>query len=151
MLVSREQLRAGFTCPHCGRYGQEYKRKLNSGMAASLIWLVKFYESRKPLGVDFWVNVQENGTRQVLTSREIGKLQYWGLAELKPNLDEPDKKESGLWRPTGKGIDFVYNRTRVPSHVFVYDDKVLEFSTETVNVQDALGTKFSYADLMKGV
>ncbi|MDT8272933.1 MAG: FHIPEP family type III secretion protein, partial [Desulfomonilia bacterium] len=36
--------------------------------------------------------------------------------ELKPNENDPSKSHSGLWRPTGKCIDFVNGRIRLPKY-----------------------------------
>lgn len=134
----------GTYCPCCGQYCKVYRRKLNSGMAAGLIWLVRAFEVSHD-----WVEPQKTAPRYVLNNREMGKLVHWGLAELKANEDDTSRKTTGLWRPTRWGIDFVYGRCTVPSRVFLYLNTILGFDSEMITIQGALGRKFDYDELMR--
>ena len=146
-----EGLDAGIECPCCGQYCKRYNRKLNSGMAATLCWLVARYRSTGAL----WVHVQAVGPRYVVRSNEIGKLVHWALVEQRicepgggASLGGGGAKTSGLWRPTERGEAFVDRRIVVPSHVQLFDNNVHGFSTTTVLIDDALGERFSYTELM---
>ena len=75
---------------------------------------------------------------------------HWGLAENKPNEDDPSKKHTGFWRITRRGRRFVQGRIRIPSHVYLYDNERWGMTTETkVNIEDALGEPFDYQELME--
>jgi hypothetical protein len=134
----------GTYCPCCGRFSKVYRRKLNSGMAAGLIWLVRAFEVSSD-----WIEPQKDAPRYVLNNREMGKLVHWGLAELKPNDDDSSRKTTGLWRPTRRGIDFVYNRCIVPARVYLYLNMILGFDSKMISIQTALGNKFDYEELMR--
>jgi hypothetical protein len=138
-----DHLRSGARCPCCGQTAKVYGRKYNLSEAYSLIWLVK--ESGPLMR---WVNVPENAPKGLIKSREFPKNRYWGLIEPKPNDDDPKKKDSGIWRPTDKGVNFAYNRIRLEQRVFLYDNHVVGFASETMSILDALGTRFDYEELM---
>lgn len=136
----RARLDDGAPCPCCTQYAKRYHRKINSGMARLLIMQ--------------WCKVgQEFAHTASLCPnlREGAKLAYWGLME---HDDRPrdDGGKSGWWRITDAGVRFVLGRESVPKYVYVYDDRVMGFdAAQMVSIQDALGTKFSYSDLMGGM
>jgi len=140
-----EQAEDGVECPCCGQFAKVYKRKINSGMAWSLIWLV-----REHLETKDWVDVQKQAPRFVMANREMGKLIHWGLAVTKSH-DGTRKKNSGLWRPTEKGIDFVFDEVTVPTRVHLYNNTVVGSDDELMSIRDALGDKFDYRELMSGM
>lgn len=143
LLAKIENDKKGTCCPCCGQRCVYYRRPLNSGMAATLVWLVKTFRNFPD-----WIHVQAIAPRHVIRSNEIGKLVHWGLVLLKPNDDDDSKRTSGHWKPTEKGIDFVDRRIRVPKYVFLYDNIVQGFSDKLITIDDALGDKFNYAALM---
>ena len=61
---------------------------------------------------------------------------------------ETEKKNSGYWKITKKGIEFIEQKIEVPSHVHIYNGKVLGFADTTTNIITSLGNKFSYKELM---
>jgi len=134
----------GTICPCCGQICKLYPRKLNSTMARGLIWMVREFER-----TGRWICVPEKAPRFVLKTKEYGTLAHWGLVEPRPN-DDPSKKRSGYWRPTQKGIDFVYRRRMVPSHVFLYNNRVRKVSTTHIYIDEALASHFDYSELMRG-
>jgi hypothetical protein len=129
----------GIECPCCGQWCKVYIRKLSSSMARWLIELVR----RHDLPGD-WIDVRTFNLR----GGDYAKVAYWDLAESRGN-DDPTKRTSGLWRPTMAGIKFVWNEASVPSHVYVYDGRVLGYSSEPVWIRQALGSRFNYEELMK--
>lgn len=129
----------GVFCPCCGQYAKTYRRKLNSEMALWLIWLVKQFK----LKPDDWVDVKTAPLR----GGDYGKLIHWGLAAQCLNTDKT-KRTSGLWKPTEKGIHFSQRRVRVPSHVYLYNNEVLGFRDTLIDIEEALGERFDYAELM---
>ena len=133
----------GIICPCCLRWAKEYNRKLNSGMAASLCWLYR--QRRKG-----WVDVA-NGPKYILKSREIGKLEHWGLVQRKPHKEgDQGKKFSGFWRITEMGERFVKGLTVEPSHVVLYANVLQDVSDKLTTIIEALGDKFDYNELMEG-
>lgn len=134
---TRSHADEGTTCPVCEQHVKVYKRKINSGMARSLI---RMYNAA---GTD-WVHVPTTiGSR----SREEGKLRYWGLVE--EELERrPDGGRSGYWRVTPVGELFVLGKMTVYSHARVYNGRCLGLSGDQVSIIDALGEKFSYDELM---
>ena len=146
----------GARCPCCKQYVKIYKRVLGSQMARWLIWLVRTFEQLPeyaptmlanppaPLRKIGWVDIRQSPVR----GGDYAKLVHWGLVEQKQNNSEKDTKDSGLWRPTFRGIDFVHRRIMVPSHVYLYDNIKLKEEPRKIMIDDALGKKFSYSELM---
>jgi hypothetical protein len=129
----------GTSCPCCGQFAKVYKRKMRSDMAHWLIWLVlKCRDSE-----DGWADVRQATVR----NGDYAKTAHWGLAVQKMNQDT-SKKNSGLWRPTDLGVQFVECRLKVPSHVHLYDNSVVGWSDKMVTVVEALGEHFNYQELM---
>jgi len=129
----------GVNCPCCGQLCVIYKRRLHAEMAIFLIKLVKEFRRTR-----IWVHVN------TISKKKCSDGMYliqWGLIVRKPKL-KGDEKTSGLYKPTDEGIDFAMNQTVVPSFAWLFDKRVIEFSSETVNIVKALGTKFDYQDLM---
>lgn len=131
----RRQVDEGAICPCCQQFAKVYRRKVNHGMARSLILMYRL------AGQD-WVHVP---TKIGGRSREEGKLAYWGLVEPDPN------RPRGWWRVTGEGADFVTENIKIAKYALIYDGKRMRLDyTETVGIRDALGTHFDYDDLMAG-
>lgn len=127
----------GAACPLCQQHVKIYKRKLNSGMARSLIMMYRAG------GLDYVHLPTTIGSR----SREEGKLRYWGLVE-EEIARRPDGGRAGYWRVTRVGELFVKGETTVYSHARVYNGRCMGLFGEQVSIKDALGAKFSYDELM---
>jgi len=135
----------GTTCPCCGGHVQRYERSLNSGMAASLCWLVNFQAKNG----NTFVDLARCAPRYVLANRELGKLAHWGLVESEVNEDSK-KKASGKWMATKTGIAFAKGEIVVPRSVTLLNNVPQGWSKKTVSVRQALGTRFDYEKLMDG-
>jgi hypothetical protein len=131
-------------CECCGGTVCVYKRKLNSGMAAVLCWLVA-----NRMGE--WTHVRQIPAYIDQGHHEIGRLAYWQLVERQENADT-NKRSSGIWRPTRDGASFVLRNMAVPSHAFcgVPGHTILGFEEETITIHEALGDKFNYQELIRG-
>lgn len=134
----------GVTCPCCGQYVKSYKRALNAPMVQFLIWLVLAWQKDER-----WYDFRE---APLIQSRRGGgdfpKLVLWGLIET-AKAPMQGKRTSGLYRPTTKGVAFVHAHLSVPSHVLLYDNRVLGWSDKNVDVVQALGKHFDYQTLMQ--
>jgi hypothetical protein len=140
---AKEFLRAnyekGCRCPACDQHVKLYKRGLNAGMARALILI-----SRGPkIDANGWVDIKSIDVR----GGDYAKLRYWELIEQRPNEDQK-KKDSGIWRVTQKGLKFISDQIRVPSHAHVYNDRVRGWSDNDVNIRQVLGKAFDYSQLM---
>lgn len=127
----RERVRDGAKCPCCTQFAKVYRRKLNSGMAYSLI---RMYRTNGVGYVDIQANVHSK-------SGDTAKLRYWGLIEAHP-------EKRGLWRVTNLGEMFVRGLTTVLSHAELYDDRLLRLDGDAIDIRQALGNKFDYYELM---
>jgi hypothetical protein len=134
---------AGVNCPCCGQLAKKYKRPLNAPMARSLIWLVR----RSQIKVDKWVDLRAEAPLFVQQSRELAKLAHWGLIEEKAAESERGARTSGIWRPTARGIQFARGEIALSSHVTLYDNHVLEFSSKPTTIQKSLGKRFDFNEL----
>ena len=135
------KLDEGVTCPVCQQYAKVYRRKINSGMARSLITMYHIG------GLD-WVHLPSQvGAR----SREEGKLAYWGLVE-EQRAVRPDGGRAGYWRVTKLGELWLTNQCTLPKYARVYNGKCLSLDpTEKVTIKEALSDDFSYDELMAGL
>lgn len=135
----RARLDKGAPCPLCQQHSKMYRRKINSGMARSLIHMYRSAGTS-------WIHVRLIGAK----SREEGKLAYWGLVEEQKGAGLHGGR-AGYWRVTRKGEDFLNGHLKVPKYAKVYNGQVYGFEGDDVSIKDALGTKFDYEELMKGV
>ena len=76
---------------------------------------------------------------------------YWGLMEQADGQREDGSNRVGWWRLTMLGQEFVMRRTTVPQYARVYNGRCLGLVGDPVDIRTALGTKFNYDDLMRGV
>mgnify|MGYP000306415011 CR=1 FL=1 len=140
----RENWIEGTECPCCGQFVKKYKTNLNSSMVYALILIAK--------APDGWLHVEDHFVDIGCKLKGVhGKLKHWGLIRQKPNDDQPEKNKTGYWRITQKGRDFVNNIVTVPQYVWLFNNKQYGFSENHVTIQQALGKKFNYEELMNGV
>ena len=143
----RNSLEQGIKCPCCHRFAKLYRRKLHSGMASRL---VRCHSLTQTTGAE-WIHVSDiyrwTHFRSVAPN-DFPYLENWGLIASKPTDPHEDQKSSGFWRITEKGKKFVSGHRRVEKYVFIYDNIVDSFSEETTDIYEALGSRFSYQELM---
>jgi hypothetical protein len=133
--------KTGCICPCCNRLVKIYKRKLNSGMAQELIDLYSL--SFNDLETKFYHHTQF----AKVSGGELSKLTHWGLVCEKQNTID-DKRTSGFWGITEKGILFVENKISVEKYIYLLDAELISYSKETTNIIESLGSKFNYPELM---
>lgn len=145
LLEAKEYLRAnwekGVTCPCCKQSVKKYRRAIHSSMCLALINLYKISKGGKEYHhiSDFVGNFGD-----------FSKFRYWGLVEEKEKEDGEDKRTSGYWKITEKGIAFVLGEVKVKSHILIFNKKVYGFDGNDVTIQELLKKKFSYEELMNG-
>lgn len=145
----RGRARAGARCPCCRQYTKVYKRRLGSHMARWLIWLVQTWKLRATESdPNPWIDIKDSPVR----GGDYAKTEKWGLIEHKPQeAGDSERRHSALWRPTPAGVDFVYGRIRVPSHVYLYDGELLrprDGEIREIAIHEAIGKRFDYGELM---
>ena len=138
----RNNWEKGVTCVCCGQRVQLYHRKLNSGMALTLIRICN-----ETTNGTVWIPVKEFLRQKGFkNNHDWTLLKYWGLLEEKGETE--DGASSGYWRITNKGIDFVLNKIRVAKRIDIYNQKLYGHSEESTNIIESLGNKFSYSELV---
>lgn len=136
----------GCECPACHQHVQLYKRKLNSGMACTLIYIY-----REDNHLSKWIQVKEFLREQKYrNNHDWTLLRYWNLLEEKPKEENDDVRNSGCWRITEKGRDFVEGTITVAKHIYLYNGKKYKptATVELTTIRQALGDHFSYEELM---
>lgn len=131
-------------CPCCHQLVKLYRRKLHTEMALFLIKLVKAYQ-KSPR----WYSTRELLPATAKSATDGAYLTRWGLVEKLPSMNSSGGK-AGMYRPTSKGIEFALGQDFVPSHVHILCGKVVGFSETVTNIQQCLGRKFNYSELMLG-
>lgn len=139
-------LKKGTSCPCCGRFGKLYKRKITSSMAYLLILLYK-YHPNEFVHVNSFIEAKRVS---YALHGDFPKLRFFGLLEKKEGEREDGNPNNGFYRITPLGISFVQGMIPVKKYVYIFDNVVMAVSDETIFIDEALGTKFNYNELMQG-
>jgi len=135
--------RQAVSCPCCKQLVKIYHRPFNAQMARGLIWLVREFMKTRT-----WIHVPSEAPGWLVQSRELPKVRYWDLAKSREN-DDPEKRTSGYWKPTRRGASLVLRGDKIPKIVKIYNNKVLGFTGDLIDIQQALKEKFNYETLME--
>lgn len=141
--ISEEKIK-GYKCPCCEQFVKVYCRKINSSMARVLM-LIYNSGKRDFFHVENWL--KEIGKPELRA--DFHKLRFWSLLEKKIEDREDGSNRNGYYKLTGRGIMFAENKVTAAKNVYIFNNKVLGFNGESVNIIQALGDKFSYDELMK--
>lgn len=133
----------GARCPCCTQLAKVYRRRLNAGMARSLIVM---YRCHGLAWQDKTVTLSGVGA----AARDESLLRYWCLLE-EADATREDGGRAGWWRVTTRGALFVRDMLRVPAHAIVYDGRCLGLDDQAgrIGIRDALSRKFDYDELMR--
>ena len=140
---------AGVWCPGCGRWVKVQARTLGLLHAKCLRWLDRWAQEHG----DEFVHKNKMPSEIIKDGGEFCRLRFWGLIETRPCEEDEDKRRSGYWRITKAGVDFLHDRSRVPSHAFFRSQGgnpiIEDWAETTIGIRDTLKRKkFSYSDLM---
>jgi len=134
----------GTICPCCSKLVKVYRRRLHQEMA---LFLFKLFR-RHQLYPRFYTMLELYPESNKAAS-DGSYLPHWGLVEKSDGVNTADAP-AGLYKMTDKGIQFLHNQEYVPSHVHLLNNRVVGWSDSRTNVQQALGIKFKYDELLYG-
>ena len=137
----------GTDCPCCAQNVKLYERQIYKTVAEQLIALYRLNQA-KP-GFYHVSKIKEYDKSNNPIGGDFAKLRYWGLIFAEPKNDNPEKRSSGKWHITEKGIDFVEQRITIPKFCFTYNKKPLKLGGDPVSILDCLANdRFRYNELM---
>ena len=132
--------KTGTKCPCCDNIVKSRKRKFHHDMARFMVLLVWTFER-----TGNWVKASPFGFR----GGDYAKAEFWGLVTHKPNDDDPEKKDSDLWKPTELGIKFAHKLESIPTYVHLnWKGEFEKLSGPQLFVDKALKNKFNYTELI---
>lgn len=149
--VLRDGWVEGVECPCCTQFVKQYHRKITSSMAYGLVLIYRYFETHPE---EQYVHISDylNGLDlpgAIRNTGDITKLKYWGLIEEKPEMRDDGSKHAGYWSITELGRQFAKGETTVQSHAKIFNSKSYGLVGEPTTIQEALGEKFNYTELMK--
>lgn len=125
----------GCVCPCCDQHAKTYKRAISTEMAKILVDLVLVFHDTND-----WVPARQLEAR----GGDYAKLTHWQLIEFEqPKLGS--SRSAGGMRPTKRGMLFALGRLKVPSHVLLYNNEVVGFDGEPIEIGEVQG--FNYAEV----
>lgn len=155
----------GITCPCCGQLAKRYRRKITSQIARALIAMHRHVHNyRSLLDVERFPEdqyhshlIRHDGSLYVHLPTLLGKTAdeakaaYWQLIEPLSAVRDDGSYRTGWWTLTALGEEYVRGERRLVKYANVFDGCCQGFEGPMVDIRDALGTRFSYDDLMAGV
>lgn len=149
-LFVQQNLRTGCICPTCGQLAKVYRRTLHATMAHALCLIYCYFREHPEhtwLHIpEFLVRMKGNST---VAGGDVAKLRYWGVIERASGHRADGNDKLGRYSITETGRSFVEGKIAVPRYVYIHNQLLLNLSEETVTIQQALGQRFNYADLIK--
>jgi hypothetical protein len=134
----------GFCCDKCKSYVKRYTRNFNSNMAVALIALYKH-------GAKGFVKVEDLLLRNGYSRcGDFSYLRFYKFIEPQGGKREDGCKRTGYYRLTSQGILFVEGKMTAKSKFMILHNEFQGFAGEDITIKDALGSKFSYSELMAG-
>lgn len=132
----------GYCCSKCGSFIKRYRRKINSNMAYTLLLL---YKAKKFdwLHVEKWL-LENKHPR----SGDFHKLVLFGLLDKMEGEREDGSPRNGYYKLNGKSLLFCENKLTVPEKAVILNGKLEKFEGKQVGIVWALGSKFSYFELI---
>lgn len=132
----------GFNCPHCGSFCKRYRRKMNANMAMVMVVLYR----KKKFG---FIKIEEFMRMSGYTrSGDFPYLTHWGMLEKMEGKREDGSKHHGFYKLTDKGRDFVMRKITAQQTMIIYNGNVEGFEGAEITIEDALGKKFNYREIM---
>lgn len=142
----RENFDKGTECPCCGQLVKRYARLFDSGLARFAIALYHLSDGKPKKAFD------KNEIRKLaglknLSATNYGIIRYWKILEPLP-VEVSEKRTSGMWQLTDLGIQFVESKIAIPKYCYTYNNSIDGYSEQRIKIEQALGLKFNYKELM---
>ena len=149
--VLRDGWIEGVECPCCTQFVKQYHRKITSSMAYGLILVYRYFENHPE---EQYVHISDylnslDIPGAIRNTGDITKLKYWDMIEEKVQMRDDGSKHAGYWAITERGRQFGRGEITVESHVKLFNSKSYGLTGEQTSIQEALGEKFNYTELMK--
>ncbi|MCP4601281.1 MAG: hypothetical protein GY847_12285 [Proteobacteria bacterium] len=142
----KDKCRTGTYCAHCGQRAQMYTKNLGSPVARFLIRLYRSQQSHERAYL-----TRELYPRDNKASTEGVIARFWGLIET-VDATNSGGAPAGAHKLTNLGKRFVQGLEWLPAYVDVYNNEcVMQPYGKLRDIHTALGVKFNYDDLMKGL
>lgn len=138
---ARDRLRGlveeGHPCPCCTLFAKVYKHKCDSAMSRTLI---RMYRAG---AIDEAIHVPSLPG----DNHKVSQCSWWALVE-EEKVRRPDGGRAGYWHLTERGVAFVLKQSTITKYARIFDARVLGYQGEQVSIEDCLGNKFNYRELM---
>jgi hypothetical protein len=143
---TKEKMKEGCKCVVCKQNVKMYKKKIDSQMA---YFLIRLHKITKENPTKRFFHVQDDINVTLKVGGSWAKLRYWELIEEQPkDSSATEKRTSGMWRITMKGIDFVEGKINVLKYVKLYNQTFYGYDGDEVSIREAIKDKFNYQELM---
>jgi hypothetical protein len=141
----------GAKCPACGQFAKLYRRKLNATMAYALVLIHQFFKKNPQHAwihvASFLVNTRRDSS---VAGGDVVKLRHWGLIERVDGERGDGSDRVGRYTITELGRRFVEGAIAVPRYAYLFNQMLMRLSEEKTTIQEALGDRFSYEELLQG-
>lgn len=150
---ARAELRAsldeGTTCPCCGKFVKRMRIAVHGTLAAWLVALVRLSDQGR-------VSIEASKASALVVKPGKSAVGYsylvhWDLVTPDASKETPEGArpgKTGYWSPTERGIEFANGRTTIPKRAVLLNNVLEGFEGGRVTIQQALGSKFDYEELM---
>lgn len=142
----RKNINGGVICACCEQVIRITKSTPTKKAISSLCNLVmQFQKNQTPLHITkFYVDIKD---------RNFPWLVWWELVKRVDNIDET-KRTSGIYYPTQKGIDFVFNKIKIHKYVNRLMGNIIGYDEPLIGIHDVLLNKkgeyfFNYSKFLK--
>jgi len=135
-------------CPCCRQRARMYERKIHSSAAGVLVLLAAGTQPGEFVHVGAFIagHPHLSPRARAAIRGDYAKLSYWGFIE---DSHPAQKPRRGYWRITLAGRQFARGETKAPRAVMIYNERVYGHTTATVTINQALGSKFNYEELVR--
>jgi len=134
----------GFVCGVCGSYVKRYTRKFNSNMAIAMIALLK-HSKGKFVHLENFLN--QHGYQRC---GDASYLIHYGFLERRIGNREDGSSRNGEYKLTGRGVMFCEGKIKAAQKFKILHNRFEGFAGNDITIQDALGERFNYTELMNG-
>jgi len=131
-------------CPCCKHRHKVYKRTIDFSTALTLAYM---YKAGGLVAVH--VSKVQRKYGNINSGGYFAQLRFWGLIEESKNHDIKGGRQSGYWRVTEKGEQFVKGIIIIPKYVHVLRNECLGHSGDLISIVDCLPEDFDYKTMME--